>query len=67
MALHVACRLLPELCLWFKQSGKTLRLSCRGEELGAAVYAAARDDIKLPAPTHFAYQLREFIEQARCY
>ena len=26
--------------------------------------AAARDDIKLPAPTHFAYQLREIIEQA---
>ena len=32
------------------------------------MYAAARDNIvKLPAPTHFAYQLREFIEQARCY
>ncbi|KAK9838329.1 hypothetical protein WJX81_004883 [Elliptochloris bilobata] len=44
------------------------RLMFTGEELGAAAYTAcralqAREDFKLPAPSHFAYQLREIIEQ----
>jgi len=40
----------------------------RGEELGAAAYSAcralqAREEGAVPPPTHFAYQMREIVEQ----